>query len=682
MAASQILKRYGLVLTLFVAGMASVPAGAQDDTIATGTVRPADPIVRVRVGSAEFVNALSLLLAGDASGAYEAARHFFDSVERRTVQWAAVRFGTGLDAETIARFAADAPDYDFDSVYRARIETALDYASANKDSVIRLLGGQMPYRLDAQIALAEAYVEDGQVARAGRIARYIWTEEFLSEDGEAEVQERLGKLLTQKDYWDRAVHLLMFDRALGTERIMAHLTPAEQSLARARIAVSRRSTGIAELIDKIDPALTTHPLYFFTLAQWRRDNDDLEGAVAALDKVTSGEVPDAAEFWYERRLIVRRALAEGKPDLAYRAAANYTAGPEGRLVEARFHAGWVALVYLDDPRLAQAHFTEMARLSTLPDSIAQARYWLGRTEEALGDAAAAEQNYEKAARFTYLFYGQLAREALGQPAVEIRPLPDWKARESSFEALPLVRAARLLIGNGQKTMAEPLVKRLGYAVSEPGDFVLAARLAQDIDAHDIAILIADRADQKGYALDLFHFPKDGIPEGTALAVEDEAAVYAVARQESRFDSDAVSSSGARGLMQLLPSTAEDLARRLGIAYSPARLVGDIRYNLLLGSNYLKSQLDRFDNSLLLAVAAYNAGGGNVDKWLESYGDPRRPEVDVVNWIELIPFTETRKYVQRVMANYLVYKARLGGPVPTMQQALRHIPVEIPVPGTR
>ena len=660
-----------LVLALFSGG----GAVAQDETddIVTTAVLPADPIPRAGVGSARFVTALGQLIAGDAPAAYEAAKALPDDVERRTIQWAAVRFGKGIDAETVARFTADAPDYDFASIFRIRLENALDTRTADKDTIIRLLGGQMPRSLNAQIALAEAYVADGQTERAARIARSIWVDNFLTRDGETEVETRLGKLLTQKEYWDRAVHLLMHDRASGTERILDRLTPAQQSLAKARIAVSRKSSGSAGLLDAVDRSLRGHPLFSFSLAQYRRDNNDLEGAVSALDQVTAGDVPDAAEFWYERRLIVRRALAENNADLAYRAAAHYIAGPEGRLVEARFHAGWVALAYLNDAQSAALQFRDMARLSTLPDSVSQAQYWLGKAERARGDEVAAKQAFEAAARFGHLFYGQLAREALGQPAVSVRPLPDWRGREAIFDTLPLVRAARLLAGNGQKRMAEPLVRRLNYALSEPGDFVLAARLAQDIDAHNVAILIADRAEQLGYSLDLFHFPKDGIPQGTQLAVADTAAVYAVARQESHFDLDAVSGSGARGLMQLMPSTAEDVARRLGITYSPTRLTSDAAYNLLLGSNYLKSQLDRFDNSLVLAAAAYNAGGGNVNKWLKLYGDPRRKEVDAVNWIELIPFLETRKYVQKVMANYLVYRARLGVSMPTMSEALKSIP---------
>jgi soluble lytic murein transglycosylase len=204
-----------------------------------------------------------------------------------------------------------------------------------------------------------------------------------------------------------------------------------------------------------------------------------------------------------------------------------------------------------------------------------------------------------------------------------------------------------------------------------GELVLAARLAQKIDAHHLAITIADIADKRGTPLDLFSFPKDGLPT-TKLAQIDMAAIYAITRTESRFQTDAVSSSGAKGLMQLMPATAKETARKIGVAYSASKLTSDPEYNTQLGSSYLAAQLDRFDGSLLLAAAAYNAGAGNANKWIAAFGDPRQANVDPVVWVELIPFQETRKYVQRVLGNYLVYRARLGGTAISPMAALHSI----------
>lgn len=665
----RVLSRFVAAIWLAAAGSALAPVTAAAEAPAF----PAPPLDRAELGSAAFRAALGQLLGGDAPGAYEAARHFHDPVERRTIQWAAIRLGDGkIDYKTVARFAADAPNFEAASVYKRRLEQALVEADPGKDEVIRVLGGHMPILLDARIALATAYVADGQKARAARIARAIWVDDFLDKDSEGKVLASLGNLLTQKDYWDRAVHLLMNDRASGTERIMDKLTPAERTLAAARIAVSRHQANAPGLIAHVDPSLRNHPLYWFMRGQLADDKQDYATALGMLDHVKTN-VPDAAEFWYERRTIARRALAAGDAKLAYRAAAGYGEGPEGRVVDAQFHAGWIALSYLDDAKTAAGHFAKMASLSTLPDTVSQSHYWLGRALSAAGDADGATKNYRIAARFGALYYGQLAREALGESTVEVRDLPEWRSAEASFNERELVKAVRLLAANGQDSLAEPLVRRLAYSVTDPGEFVLAARLAQEVNAHDVAILIGDIADQRGIPLDLFHFPKDGIPADTKLAAVENSAVYAIARQESRFDPGAISRSGARGLMQLMPGTAREIAAKLGLGYSTRKLTEDPEYNLLLGSTYLAAQMNRYDGSLVLAAAAYNAGPGNVNKWLDTFGDPRRATTDPVVWIEAIPLVETRKYVQRVMANYMVYRARLGRPAITLMSALRRTP---------
>jgi soluble lytic murein transglycosylase len=341
------------------------------------------------------------------------------------------------------------------------------------------------------------------------------------------------------------------------------------------------------------------------------------------------------------------------------------------MVEAQFHAGFIALSFLKDAKAAKAHFVEMGKHSTLPDSVTQAKYWLARAELALGDTIGAQAAYAAAADYGTVYYGLLARAALGESGADIRPLPAWQDSATLFAANEVVRAVRLLAANGHGDWAAPLLRYYASGLKNGGELLLAARLAQDIGAHYLAIAIAGDADRQGIALDLFSFPKDGLPADAPLQA-DRAAVYAIARQESMFQIDAVSSVGARGLMQLMPGTAEDTARLLGVDYSATRLTSDPAYNALLGSTYLGKQLERYEGSLLLAAAAYNAGPGNANKWIVAYGDPRADNVDPVIWVELIPFQETRKYVQRVLGNYLVYRQRLGGAEMTMTQAMRTI----------
>jgi soluble lytic murein transglycosylase len=640
------------------------------DSFVTGSV-DLDAKPQPEVGTAEFRTALAALVDGDAVKAYDLAKSLDDSAERRALQWAAIYYGDGvIDFASVIRFSADAPAFSETDVFKTRLEQALMRAGPEGAEIIEHLGGAMPNTVDARIALALAYVEAGEKDRAVEIARSIWTTEFLTKASENRVYKKLGKLLTDEDHWARAVHLMMHDRATGVERLMQFMTPAQKSLAVARNAVSRHRKNAKDLLDKVDPSMQTHPVFLFSRAQRARQFELWDDAVAWLDKAT-GDVPDAGEFWLERRTLVRQLLALGMPKLAFVAADGYRSGPEPRLADAHFHAGWIALSFLKDAEAALPHFEAMRELATLPESSAQAYYWVGRTKLALGDKLGSNEAYGAASRYGTIFYGLMARAELGLGA-QIRSMPAWEEAITPFEENDVVEAIRLLAGNGQKEKAMPLLRSFAFGLDDGGELLLAAQLAQSLGNHDLAIRIAENADKRGMPLDLFAFPKDGLPK-THLADVDHAAIYAITRQESHFQIDAVSSAGARGLMQLMPGTARETAAKVGLPYSKTRLTTDGAYNALLGSTYLATQLATFDRSLVLAAAAYNAGPGNARKWIRANGDPRLAEIDPVTWIEQIPVQETRNYVKKVLGNYLVYRARLGDTELTLSEALRKIP---------
>lgn len=662
------------------AAIAAVPVRAPAivadivDPFTTGAIAPkiAKPEVPATTASAEFRAALQLLAEGDRAAAYDVAKTLADAAERHAIQWAAIYFGDGdIGSASVKAFAKAAPDFDTAGVFKTRIEQSLLRADVGDKTLIAELGGSMPNTISAQIALAQAYVADGQKARATRIARAIWAENFLDKATETRVLGKLGSLLDNEAHWARAMHLMMHDRATGVVRLLKFLTPAQKSLALARNAVSRDAKNAKKLLDDVDPSMHDNPVYLFSRAQRARQFELWDQAISYFDKI-NGSVADADQVWYERRTLTRQLLALGEVKRAYRAADGYRDGPEGRQVEAHFHAGWIALSFLKDAKAAEPHFAAMVTHSTLPDSVTQASYWLGRARMELGDTEGAKAAWHAAAKFGSVYYGQLARSALGQKSFELRDMPATEPVEAAFEQRELVRAVRLLADNGHTEMAIPLLGNFAEGLTDGGELVLTARLAQALGAHNVAISIADAAEKRGVPMDLFNFPKDGLP-ATKLASIDHAAVYAITRQESRFQIDAISSSGARGLMQLMPATAKETAGKLGVAYSKAKLTTDAEYNALLGSTYLKAQLERFDGSLLLAAAAYNAGGGNANKWIKAYGDPRSEAIDPVVWVELIPVQETRTYVKRVLGNYLVYRARLGADDLSIESALRKIP---------
>ena len=642
------------------------------DMVTTGSI-PANSTAPAEdgKGSPEFRAALAVLVGGDPVAAFSQAESLSYELERRTIQWATIQFNGGrIGYQAIADFAADAPDFAAESLYRTRIEQSLIKVDASGDAVVAAFDGTAPGTVDGQIMLAVAWLTKGETQRATSLAKSLWVDNFLTEEQEAEVVDQLGSLLDRDAHWARAMHLMMHDRARGSQRLLPHLNAAQKTLVVARAAVSRNDDSAKALLDKVDPSLQNNPVYIYSRAQRARQFELWQSAVDWLDKAPD-TLPDADEWWYERRILLRKLLDVGQPELAYRAAAGYRNGPEARMVDALFQAGWIALSFLDDAETARDHFAELTAHTTLPDSISQANYWLARANVALGETDAARAALETAARFSTVYYGQLARTELGETGAGIRPLPAAAPGETLFDARPVVQAVRLLAANGQTRLAIPLLRHFGTTLSDGGDLLLAATLAEEIGAHQVAISIAATADQLGMPLDIFSFPQDARLADAKLAA-DRAAVYAVMRQESMFQIDAVSSAGARGLMQLMPGTAQEVARKVGVDYSPSRLVSDAAYNALLGSTYLSTQLERYDGSLVLAAAAYNAGPGNANKWIAAYGDPRAANVDPVIWIELIPFQETRTYVKRVLGNYLVYRERLGDdPVP-LQQALRSI----------
>jgi soluble lytic murein transglycosylase len=618
--------------------------------------------------SAGFVAALRLVVGGDAEQGFARAADLTDPAERRAIQWAAIH----LDPEAVGpadilAFMSDAPSYGAPQTMLARLETALDDADWQFD-LAEAYEEREPRSDAAKLALAKAELAAGNRETAERLARSLWTTSFLDEDQEAELLRSFGSALTAEDHWTRSSMLLMHDRIRAVERIAEHLTPAQVTLLEARAATARDQSDGRALLDQVDASLRTHPVYIFTRVQRAREADLFDQAADWLAQQPSG--PEESTLWWnERRLVAEGLLAAVDAERAYEVAAGFSNGTDGRMVEAGFLAGFIALVELDDPERASAQFTKMASFATLPDSITQANFWLGRAEIARGDYAAADAAYGRAAQFPLVYYGQLARAELGLTGLPVRPLPDGPLVPTT-QGTEMLRTVSLLADQDAPGLAGILLRQFGTTATAPGDRIAAARMAERIGLHNVTIAIADAAERSGMPMDEYSFTRAGLPSGARYAAE-RAAVFAVARQESLFQRDAVSHAGARGLMQLMPGTAREVAGQLGLTYTASRLTADPSYNVLLGSTYLNTQLDRYDGSLLLAAAAYNAGPGNANRWLTRFGDPRAG-ADPVVWVERIPFTETRKYVQRVLGNYMVYRHLLGEQPMTVADAMRSI----------
>jgi soluble lytic murein transglycosylase len=351
-------------------------------------------------------------------------------------------------------------------------------------------------------------------------------------------------------------------------------------------------------------------------------------------------------------------LAAGNSDTAYRIVHHRTTD-DTTASEAEFLCGYIALRYRKDPALAFDHFAHIVAQVSSPYAKARADYWGGRAAEAAGKADLAAKWYAAGAEHMATFYGQLAAHQLGRDAPP-HPVPEPKpdsATQVRFDAQEMVRAARLFYAAGDRDHAKAFVMQLADAAKTPIDFAMLASLAESQGRIDQAIMVARRAIDAGMPLMVHGYPVTTLPQG---GIAERPLLLAIVRQESAFAPDAMSSVGARGLMQLMPATAAGVAKKLELPYSLDRLTTDGAYNVTLGRSYIETLIDDFGGSYALAIAGYNAGPGRVRQWLRDFGDPRGQGITMVDWIEMIPFNETRTYVQRVLENLQIYRGQSTG----------------------
>lgn len=638
-----------LLLLLCAAG----PAAAQEQPTAGR-----DPIAAIRADHWAEAQA-------DAAG-------FADPVaEKLVLYYRLLAPGAATPAE-IAGFMRDNPDWPNQELLERRRQDAVAADPDDADVLAQCATPitEVPSLLRCAAALAIA----GQADAAIDDARKAWITGLAKPAHEAAFLHRWAGSVTPDDQWARFQHLAWHDPAAAARQI-ARLDPAHRAAAEARLAFQRADSradallAAAHVAERDDPGLMLdHARYLRqagrtadALALWQRDGEAAQDAIRA----TAREHLPA--FWAERNLLARALLSAGDAAGAYAiASAPGQTAPEA-VADAEFLAGFIALRKLDDPVAALRHFQNLASVSKAGITQARAWYWQGRAEATAGKDP--KPDYEKAAAWPTIFYGQLAALALGDDAAALARRidalhdPGW-TREAvlAFTGREVVRAAAWLVAWGDPPRARVFLLRMDELAPDPADRALTAALALRVGLPDTAVFIARRMGRDGLVLPGEGWPMPFDPPGEKL---DPAVALGIMRQESSFDVGAVSPSGARGLMQLMPFTADAVARQLGIGTSLAALTSDPEHNMRLGTAYLRQMLDQFGGSLPLAVAAYNAGPRRVEQWLAQNGDPRVGPVDMIDWIEQIPIGETRNYVQRVLENITIYRARRGEATPTL-----------------
>ncbi|QGM44794.1 lytic transglycosylase domain-containing protein [Methylocystis heyeri] len=559
------------------------------------------------------------------------------------------------------RFIVEHPDWPAQDWLTRRAEESLFGDHVSDAAVKRFFARRKPLSPSGKLALARVFAREGDFQSAGALAREVWREGDVGEQMEGSIRKEFGELLTVADHKYRA------DRLLYAEKNTAALRAAELAgkdavlLARARAAANDDAAS-DKIFAAVPPELQKDPGLLFARAHMLRKHEKIIEAAAVL--LTAPRAPelivDGDAWWTERRLVARKLLDLGDAGEAYVLCAQHGARSVSAKVEAEFHAGWIALRFLSDPAAAERHFDAAAAIAETPIQKSRALYWRARAAEARHtpeDESVARAYYAEAATHSTTFYGQLALARLGSDASPLRPAPTPAEGDARDES---VRVIELLFAAGEKESAVTLAMEAAKHLT--GDEQLAALAQTAARARDakMSLTLGKLASYRGVPLDDIAFPTYGVPQFATLpGSASRSIVYAIARQESAFDPHAVSSAGAMGLMQMIASTARSTALRAGVGFDLRRMLSEPAFNAQLGAAHLGILLNEHKGSYLLTFAAYNAGGKRVKEWIDAYGDPRRANIDPIDWVERIPISETRNYVQRVMENFVVYRAKFA-----------------------
>jgi len=514
-----------------------------------------------------------------------------------------------------------------------------------------------PVSAPGKVRSAEILLNSGNSEGGLAALRAAWVDGDFGPLDERNFLARHSTSILAEDNEKRLDRLLWDGQNEAARRMLPLVSTDWRSLGEARLALAGLAPNAEVMASRVPAKLRTDPGLVYQELRWRAKKEMIGAAVQILLS-QPGDLIRPATWWAERQTIARRVLATGNAALAYRIAEQHGLIEGNAYSDAEFLLGYIALRYMNDPALAFDHFSRILTRVSTPSAKARAGYWGGRAAEAQANSELATKWYAVAANHMVTFYGQLAAHRLGDdapPKPVPEPVPD-AAELARFNQDEVVRATRIFLELGYRDQSKAFLLHLADNATTPTQFAMLATLAETNGRIDLAIAVAKRSIDAGTPLMVHGYPVTAVPSGGTV---EHSLLFAITRQESAFDREAVSRAGARGLMQLMPATANEIADKMKLPFSAERLTADGIYNVLLGRTYLDTLIDDFGGSYALAIAGYNAGPGRVRQWLRDYGDPRGGNVDMVDWIESIPITETRNYVQHVLENLQIYRGQIG-----------------------
>jgi soluble lytic murein transglycosylase len=568
-----------------------------------------------------------------------------------------------------ARFLVAYPGWPGETTLRRSAEKAMR-PGEHAPTVIAFFRTAPPVSANGFARLAEAYAAQGRSAEALAAARSAWSASGLDANDEIALYQRFGASFTTADH-DRRVDRLLIDRDPDdAARLLPSTSAVRRAAFAARIAMQKRSPDTEQLYNAVMAQVTTDAGLMQDRARYLREANWNAAARQLLARPHRFvHMPVDAGRWMElKRIVAHEAAADRQFTQAFEIARQVDdALPAGTSLTTQslqvrdeytnltWLAGTLAMRALNRPADAASLFDKYSQGGRSLQVMTKGAYWAGRAAAQAGQLVAATSHFNRAGAHPDLFYGQLALERLGRAIPAPNASPQMlinPAQRNVFGTKPLVRAVRLLGQQGRRDEQALFIRALSESLDNDGDRLLATELSTQLARQDLAVWTARSSRNAGQP---FYF-RAAFPTLNVSTSEEYlwSISHGITRQESSFDRTALSHAGARGMMQLMPGTAQEQAGKLGYGYDLGRLTSDPAYNVMLGSSYFRRLLDQWDGNYVLAVASYNAGAGNVRKWVRNNGDPRRPGADMIAWIEDIPFSETRGYVQRVLENTVVY----------------------------
>ncbi len=638
------------------------------------------------------VEAIKTALTGDFMGAGDMARRSGDQAAIKMVELLYLRdHGSEAGYQRIDAFLQAAPKWPLTQTLKKRAEQSL--FENNQDTALTLqhFSGEAPETAYGMLAYARALYASGQAAKGKAWLAAAWNNPAVGTDLEPRILSEFGSQLTPADHRNRVRCLIYAQEGVAALRNAKRMGGGFVSAATVAQLLLRGTAGAEARYAALPSALRNDLSVKFALVRFYRRQEKFDKARAILISIQNDPAAnrDAKSWWGERRILIRRSVGPRHAaswGVAYQMAANHGALDADDLVEAEFLAGWIALRYLKKPDLALTHFVALQKNAPSRTDKARANYWIGRTQLALGNKPAAKIAFGRAAQTSTVYYGQLAREliGLGTTPEEINGGQASPAAIAKVRNDEVVRAMRMFAQVSNKNQLNIFLWSLANRFNSVDELNAAANEVQTIAGTSWSLRMAKAASQRGLDIDSWAYPVRGLPNWSQVGKPvEKSLVFALSRQESEFDPNAGSSVGAQGLMQLMPATAKIVARQYRMPYAVARLKSDPAYNVQLGAAHLADLVDDFGGSYVLTLVGYNAGPRRSREWVSEYGDPRSGQVDPIDWVECIPFEETRMYVQKVLQNVHVYRSRLSPKSvrPMTADLMRGTPADVAVSST-